>query len=78
MGSLWNRLTQSLVSAGAMNARRPLVAWEASWEETEALLASDKQRARPGRQSRSRRARSGQLRWPSAASCPACICRPGS
>lgn len=48
MGSLWNRLTQSLVSAGAMNARRPLVAWEASWEETEALLAGDKQRGKTG------------------------------
>ena len=48
MGNLWNRLTQSLVSAGAMNARRPLVAWEASWEETEALLASDKQRGKTG------------------------------
>ena len=48
MGNLWNRLTQSLVSAGTMNARRPLVAWEASWEETEALLAGDKQRGKTG------------------------------
>ena len=42
MSSLWNRLTQSLVSAGAFNARQPLVAWEASWDEAEALLASGK------------------------------------
>lgn len=40
MSSLWNRLTQSLVSAGALNARQPLVAWEASWDEAEALQAS--------------------------------------
>ncbi|MEX8194712.1 ATP-binding cassette domain-containing protein [Comamonas guangdongensis] len=40
MSNLWSRLTQSLVSAGAMNARQPLVAWEASWDEAEALLAS--------------------------------------
>ena len=42
MSSLWNRLTQSLVSAGAFNARQPLVAWEASWDEAEALLANGK------------------------------------
>jgi len=40
MSNWWNRLTQSLVSAGALNARQPLVAWEASWDEAEALLAS--------------------------------------
>lgn len=40
MSSLWSRLTQSLVSAGALNARQPLVAWEASWDEAEALQAS--------------------------------------
>ena len=45
MSSLWNRLTQSLVSAGAFNARQPLVAWEASWDEAEALLARDKAQA---------------------------------
>ncbi|MBV8246849.1 MAG: sulfonate ABC transporter ATP-binding protein, partial [Comamonas sp.] len=37
MSNWWNRLTQSLVSAGALNARQPLVAWEASWDEAEAL-----------------------------------------
>lgn len=42
MSSLWSRLTQSLVSAGALNARQPLVAWEASWDEAEALQASGK------------------------------------
>ena len=42
MSSLWNRLTQSLVGAGALNARQPLVAWEASWDEAEALQASGK------------------------------------
>jgi sulfonate transport system ATP-binding protein len=35
-------LTQSLVGAGALNARQPLVAWEASWDEAEALQASGK------------------------------------
>jgi sulfonate transport system ATP-binding protein len=40
MSSLWSRLTQSLVGAGALNARQPLVAWEASWDEAEALQAS--------------------------------------
>jgi len=42
MSSLWSRLTQSLVGAGALNARQPLVAWEASWDEAEALQASGK------------------------------------
>lgn len=40
MSNLWSRLTQSLASAGALNARQPLVAWEASWDEAEALQAS--------------------------------------
>ncbi|KGG87425.1 sulfonate ABC transporter ATP-binding protein [Comamonas thiooxydans] len=35
-------MTQSLVGAGALNARQPLVAWEASWDEAEALQASGK------------------------------------
>jgi len=42
MSSLWSRLAQSLVGAGALNARQPLVAWEASWDEAEALQASGK------------------------------------
>ena len=42
MSSLWSRLTQSLVGAGALNSRQPLVAWEASWDEAEALQASGK------------------------------------
>ena len=42
MSSLWSRVTQSLVGAGALNARQPLVAWEASWDEAEALQASGK------------------------------------
>lgn len=42
MSNLWNRLTQSLVGSGTLNARQPLVAWEASWDESEALLASGK------------------------------------
>ena len=42
MSSLWSRLTQSLVGAGALNARQPRVAWEASWDEAEALQASGK------------------------------------
>ena len=40
MSNWWSRMTQSLVSAGALNARQPLVAWEASWDEAEALMAS--------------------------------------
>lgn len=42
MSSLWSRLAQSLVGAGALNARQPLVAWGASWDEAEALQASGK------------------------------------
>ncbi len=42
MSRLWSRLAQSLVGAGALNARQPLVAWEASWDEAEALQASGK------------------------------------
>ena len=38
----WNRLTQWLVNAAALNESQPLVAWEASWDEAEALLASGK------------------------------------
>ncbi|MEG0676665.1 MAG: ATP-binding cassette domain-containing protein [Comamonas sp.] len=40
MSNLWSRLTQSLTSAGALNVRQPLVAWESSWDEAEALQAS--------------------------------------
>ena len=37
MSNLWSRLTQSLVSSGALNARQPLEAWEASWDEAQVL-----------------------------------------
>ncbi|PIG08409.1 ATP-binding cassette domain-containing protein [Comamonas sp. 26] len=37
MSNLWSRLTQSLVSSGALNARRPLEAWEASLDEAQVL-----------------------------------------
>ena len=37
MSSLWSRLTQSLVSSGALYARQPLEAWEASWDEAQVL-----------------------------------------
>lgn len=40
MSNWWKRLTRSLWSAGALNARQPLVAWEAAWDEAEALQAS--------------------------------------
>ena len=39
MSNWWKRLTRSLWSAGALNARQPLVAWEAAWDEAEALQA---------------------------------------
>lgn len=42
MSNFWSRLGQSFLSAGAMNARQPLLAWEASWDEAEALIASGK------------------------------------
>ena len=42
MSNFWSRLDQSFLSAGAMNARQPLLAWEASWDEAEALIASGK------------------------------------
>ena len=65
MSSLWNRLTQSLVSAGALNARQPLVAWEASWDEAEALangrLWSKAQAAEAQRQEQGQPAQRGQL-----------------
>lgn len=40
MSNWWKRLTRSLWSACALNARQPLVAWEAAWDEAEALQAS--------------------------------------
>ncbi|MDR0214900.1 MAG: hypothetical protein LBJ15_12940 [Comamonas sp.] len=42
MSNFWSRLGQFFLSAGAMNARQPLLAWEASWDEAEALIASGK------------------------------------
>ena len=42
MSNFWSRLGQSFLSAGARNARQPLLAWEASWDEAEALIASGK------------------------------------
>ena len=43
MGNFWNRLTQWLGTAGGdQQTRKPLVAWEASWDEAEALIASGK------------------------------------
>lgn len=42
MSNFWSRLGQSFLSAGVMNARQPLLAWEASWDEAEALIASGK------------------------------------
>ena len=42
MSNFWSRLGQFFISAGAMNARQPLLAWEASWDEAEALIASGK------------------------------------
>ena len=43
MSNFWNRLTQWLGAAqGDQQTRKPLVAWEASWDEAEALIASGK------------------------------------
>lgn len=43
MSNFWNRLTQWLAGEdGDQYARKPLVAWEASWDEAEALMASGK------------------------------------
>ena len=42
MSNFWNRLTQWLVGDDAEKAHQPLVAWEASWDEAEALMASGK------------------------------------
>lgn len=42
MSNFWSRLGQSFLSAGTRNARQPLLAWEASWDEAEALIASGK------------------------------------
>ena len=42
MSNFWSRLGQFFISAGAMNARQPLLAWEAAWDEAEALIASGK------------------------------------
>ncbi len=43
MSNFWNRLTQWLgLADGDQQTRKPLVAWEASWDEAEALIASGK------------------------------------
>lgn len=36
----WSWVSGALLGAGALNARQPLVAWEAAWDEAEALQAS--------------------------------------
>ena len=42
MSNFLNRLTQWLAGDDTEKARQPLVAWEASWDEAEALIASGK------------------------------------
>lgn len=42
MSNFLNRLTQWLVGDDTEKTRQPLVAWEASWDEAEALMASGK------------------------------------
>lgn len=42
MNNFWSRWGQSFLSTSAKDARPPLLAWEASWDEAEALIASGK------------------------------------
>lgn len=39
MARIWNRFGQAVLNAGALNASQPLVAWESSWDEAQALEA---------------------------------------
>ena len=43
MSKLISRLGQGLLSASALNASQPLVAWEASWDEAQALADVNRQ-----------------------------------